>query len=109
MRSERTYVRCYISISRRFEPVESVAAGRRKDDLILQIREIEHGRVGHNRPIRRGQVRILLQHEIHRGNDPGKDEVVARRVQVHLGRRCGLTSPDSARFDGRRDKLVPVG
>jgi hypothetical protein len=51
-------------ISRRCEPVKAVAGGQRQENLILQIRQIKNGRVRHVRPIRRGQIEILLQDEI---------------------------------------------
>ena len=52
------------------KPEETGLARRRKDDLILQVREIEHGQVRHVRPVGRSQVGILLQPEVHGGNDP---------------------------------------
>ena len=64
-------------ITRRFksalsilESEETGTVRRREDDLILQVREIEDRQVRHVRPIGCGQIRTLLQPEIHGGNEP---------------------------------------
>jgi hypothetical protein len=62
-----------VLVSWRFEPVEAAAVGLRERDLILQVGEIEHGRVRHVRP--RNQVGTLLQHEIRGRNEPRESEV----------------------------------
>jgi len=64
------------------EPIKRVVRRRRKNDLLLQIRQVEHGLIRDHRPICRVQIRILLQHEIGRRNNPGKQKIAARRGDV---------------------------
>ena len=66
------------------KPEETVSVRRRQDDLILQVREVEHGRVRHVRPVQ--QIGALLQGEIQGRNDPGNDIVRSRQVQDRCGR-----------------------
>jgi hypothetical protein len=51
------------------QPVEAAIVRRWKDDLILQVCEIENRNIGHVRPIG-GQIEVLLQCEVCGRNDP---------------------------------------
>ena len=54
----------------RDEPIEPAAIRGRKGNFIMQVGEIERGRVYQRHPIRRGQIQILLQDEIRRRYEP---------------------------------------
>jgi len=66
----------------RFEPVKAAAAGQWERDLILQVGEVEHGRIRHIRP--RNQVGALLQREICGWHRPRQREFGGRRRESQL-------------------------
>ena len=72
------------------EAIKTIAGGRRKDNFVVQIGEIERGRDCQSCPVSRGQIRILLQHKIRGRHDPRKGEFVGRRRDVQLRQRNGL-------------------
>ena len=61
--------------SLRHQPEETAAVGWRKRKLVVQVGEIERGRVRDARP--RNQVGALLQHKVCGRDEPGKGEVGA--------------------------------
>ena len=61
-----------------FEPVKGVASGRGQEYLILEVGEIQDRERGHLRPVCLGQIGVLLQREIQRGNGPGEEGAPVR-------------------------------
>ena len=54
--------------------------------LVLQARVIESGRRRYNCPVACGYVEVLLQHEVHRGDDPGNNHVASGKGDIqHWG------------------------
>ena len=68
-----------------FEPIEGVAFSRRHQDLIKEVREIQSRRRRHVRPVRRGQIGVLLQREVHGGNGPRHKVAVPTLVMLKFG------------------------
>ena len=79
---------CY-PISRRFEPVKAAAAGWRQNHFILQVGKIQRGRVCHVRPVRGGQIQILLQDEIRRRNNTNFG------LRLHYSKNAGKSGAPS--------------
>jgi len=77
------------------EPIEGAAVGGRHDDLILEVGEIQDRGRRHIRPVRRGQIGVLLQREIRRLFCFGSR---ARVVDVeHDFSVSGLSSPERSK------------
>ena len=87
----------------RYEPIEAIAGRRWESHLILVVgdrwlrRDI--------RPIRCGQIGILLQHEIHRWNDPGNGGLTARSGDAQQRRRGRLRRVNSAVANSREQSI----
>jgi len=71
-------------------------AGRRKRDLILEVRQIQDRRAGQVSPVGRTEIGALLKHETHRGDEPRDLEVAAAAVDGQRRRRRGLPGVDTA-------------
>jgi hypothetical protein len=83
------------SFSRRFEPVEAIAVGWQQNHFVLQVREIERGRVRHVRPVRRGQIQILLQNKIVEGTiqESLRSGLAGARFNCGVGVDCEIQIP----------------
>ena len=65
-----------------FEPVKGVATGRGQEHFILEVGQIQDRGCRHVRSVGRGQIGVLLQGEIHRGNAPGQEGLAVGRLEA---------------------------